>query len=346
MKRRRLFNISKSAKTIAIISALITLVEGILWYFLPIYFEDQLNSVFLASVVISSYSLACLISSIPSGDIVDKVGRKFSFVLGIVGFIITTLFLFIGDFIFLVLFMALFGVFSTLYDAAAVAGILDHSRKSNVAETMGIADALKNSGWVFGPLIAGALMLYFEVPIIISIVILLLLIVSYYSLSSFPEIGFKFRLSDFRKAEVSLLRDEVYWGELKRLVKLGRPLLAILLFWFALGYFEYSIYTFEPIWTNSIGAGILIGAFILALVNLPYLLFNAFIGKYANRIGSRKTFFLGVVFIVLGQSFFLIDQSLISLALSIFITPVGITFLWVLIAVYIKKHVKKACTEK
>jgi MFS family permease len=137
-----------------------------------------------------------------------------------------------------------------------------------------------------------------------------------------------------------LFRDGIYGGEFKRLLKLGKPLLAILTFSFAFGFWEYAIWTFEPIWANYMGAGLLLGAVILMLDSVPYIPFTLISGFVTNKLGLNKMFAIGAAFTILGQSFFLFDQTLLTLTLTLVVTPIGVSFLAIPMEVYIKRHVK------
>jgi len=160
-----------------------------------------------------------------------------------------------------------------------------------------------------------------------------------FSLFTFPG-EFHFRLRDFKKSRKVLLKDGLYAGEFKRLIKLGKPLLTILIFSFAFGFWEYAIWTFEPIWTNYVGAGLLLGAFILMLDSIPYVPFDIAAGLITNKIGLKKMLMIGAVFTILGQSFFLFQHSLFALTLTFIVTPLGISFLAIPMDVYIKRNVK------
>ncbi|PIN74524.1 hypothetical protein COV18_06500 [Candidatus Woesearchaeota archaeon CG10_big_fil_rev_8_21_14_0_10_37_12] len=79
-------NFNKSLIHIVSLFGLITLVEGILWYFMPLYFESKLQNLFLVGVLISIHPFASLIVSLPTGDLCDKISRRFVFILGLLGF--------------------------------------------------------------------------------------------------------------------------------------------------------------------------------------------------------------------------------------------------------------------
>lgn len=339
MPNHWLSKFGKLPKRLILLGGMLTLIEGILWYFLPIYFESKLDNMFLVGIVISAYSAGALAVSLPAGDITDKIGKKFTFIFGLIGFVAAVFFLFFGGFFYFLLFMLLFGIFTTIYGIPIEASLLDRSTKCNVPIVMGLSDMLDNFGWGFGPIIAGALLLYLKVPVFISLIILCSLAVFAFSLFAFPG-KFHFGLREFKKSGKILLKDGIYAGELKRLVKLGKPLLAILTFSFAFGFWEYAVWTFEPIWTNYMGAGLLLGAFILMLDSAPYIPFSIIAGFAMNKLGFRKMFIIGSVFTILGQSFFLFHQSLLTLALTLSIVPFGVSFLVIPISTYIKQHMK------
>jgi len=336
-KRRR--GIGRKAKNLAVLAGLITFVQAILWYFLPIYFEDVLTDMLLVGMAISGFSIASLIVSLPAGDIIDKVGRRFTFVFGILGFILSIFLLFAGNFAFLFLFMFFFGAFTQICSSAADASLLDNCTKKNVGWVVGIADGLKQAGWAIGPLVAAGFLLFLNVPFFISLTILIIVAVSILSIKFFPGKGL-FGMKDLKKSKKALIKDKLYFGEIKRLKIIGKPLIAILLFSFAVGFWEYAIWTFEPIWTNAIGAGLLMGATILMLASAPYVLFSPITGKIASKLSETKMLAFGAAFTLLGQTVFLVERSLLGLSVCFVLTAIGITLIVIPLEIFIKRHVK------
>lgn len=336
-KRRR--GIGRKAKNLAVLAGLITFVQAILWYFLPIYFEDVLTDMLLVGMAISGFSIASLIVSLPAGDVIDKVGRRFTFIFGILGFILSIFLLFAGNFAFLFLFMFFFGAFTSICSSAADASLLDNCTKRNAGWVIGVADGFKQAGWAIGPLVAAGFLLFLKVPLFISITILLITAVSIYSLKYFPGKGL-FGMKELKASKKALVKDKLFWGELKRLKTIGKPLIAILLFSFAVGFWEYALWTFEPIWTNAIGAGLLMGATILAFASVPYVLFSPLAGKLIDKFSETKMLALGAIFTLIGQAVFLLQRSLLSLSLCFILTAIGITLIAIPLEVFIKKHTK------
>jgi putative MFS transporter len=335
-----IFHIGAKARNVAIIFGLITIIEGVLWYFLPIYFESQVNSLLLVGILISSHPIASVLASLPSGDICDKVGRKFAFILGLIGFAFSFIFLLIGNFVSLLIFMIIYGVFSTMYGISAFVSILDHTKTKYAGEAAGFFTSMQYSGWLFGSLFSGILILLFDFTLVMQILILSLIAIFSFSLFVFPgksHLNFK----EFVNVEHILARDRVFIGEWKSISRLGMPLISIFAFVFAFGYWEYAIWIFEPIYTNYIGAGVILGAAILALISLPGAISAFVAGALTDRIGVRRMLPIGAVLIIIGQLVFLAMQTLATLAMSLIVTSFGSLFVLIPIDYYLKKHVNR-----
>jgi MFS family permease len=333
-------NVGHKTINIAILFGLVTLVEGVLWYMMPLYFESKLNSLFLVGIVISAHPLASLLSSLPAGDLSDKISRKFVFILGMFGFMVSFLFLFVENFYAFFTFMVLYGIFSTMYGISAFVSVLDHSRPRLVGESAGFFTSVQYAGWLFGSLISGVLFVLFEVPLILKFLFLSLILIFFLSPFVFPGKS-HINSKGLRKAEKVLAKDRIFVGELKSMSVLGKPLIAILTFSFVLGYWEYSIWTFEPIYSNGLGSGFMIGAIILALISLPGTISALLAGKLTDVFGPKTMLPAGVCLIIIGQLTFLLQQNLLTLALSLVLTSFGALFILLPIDYYMKMRVGK-----
>jgi len=334
-----LLRLGRTTKKLVAIGSLVLFVQAILWYFIPIYFEDVLTNMLLVGTAISAYSAASLLISLPAGDIIDRVGRRFAFAFGIIGLVVSIFFLFIGEFAFLFLFMFLFGAFTQICGSAVDASLMDHCTRKNVGRIMGLADGFDEAAWAFGPIAAACLLLLFEVPLFISIIVVLLVAISAFALLYFPgrqALG----LGGIKKSEKILIEDALYLGEVRRLKELGRPLIAMMLFFFAFGFWEYAIWTFSPIWTNALGAGLVTGALILAASSLPFVLCSPTAGALMGRLGPNKMLAIGTVAVLSGQTIFMFEQSFATLAACFATTAVGLAFIMVPLDVFVKERVR------
>jgi MFS transporter, DHA1 family, multidrug resistance protein len=333
-------HISKHSKNIFVLFGLLTIIEGVLWYLLPIYFESKLNSLLLVGVIIAAHPLAILMSSLPMGDLSDKMGRKFVFIIGVIGFAGSFAFLSFTTFWAFLAFMVVYGIFSIAYKIAAFVGVLDHSVKFHIGESTGMFESVEYAGWLIGSVAAGVLLFLFPVGMAIKILTVILIAVAVLAIKFFPG-KIAFNLKRLIKGEKILVEDRVYFGGLRAASKFGKPLVAILAFSFAWGFWEYAIWTFEPIYSNSIGSGFLLGALILGLVSLPGALAGFTSGKLTDRIGSKEALIAGSVLILVGQGVFLVSRSLVTLGASLALTAIGVMLIWIPISIWLKTNVPR-----
>lgn len=337
--RRNLFGINRKSWNVAILYGLFTLVEGILWYLMPVYFDSKLNSLFLVGILLSLHPVASLIGDFPAGKLCDSMGRKFVFVLGVVGFAASFTFLFVGTFPALLVFMLLYGFFATMYDTGAFISIMDHANRNSVGKSAGLFTSINYAGWFFGSLLAGLLLIVLEVPLLLKVMAGFLMVMSLFSFVAFPgktRFGFK----ELTAAKKTVMRSGVFKKDVKAVLRFGKPLLVSLSFFFAFGFWEYAIWTFEPIYTQSLGASFLMGAAILSLISLPGVVSPLIAGKLNDRLGERKMLLIGSLLIVVGQSMFFIQHGLLALAVSLIVTSSGAMFMLVPIECYVKNSVK------
>lgn len=334
----KLFKISHRVKNVAILLGLITLVEGILWYFLPIYFEMELKDLFLVSIAIAAHPIASLFAGLPSGDLTDKIGRKFIFILGSGGFILSFLFLFAGNFLGFVVFMALYGIFSTMYDIGAYVSILDYSEKRRTGESVGFFASLHSSGWFFGSILGGILLTFLPIPLLLKILFIFLIIIVFLSMVYFPG---RISVREFSDAKNILQKDGLYAKEFKSVMKLGRLPIVILMFYFAIGFWDYAIWTFEPIYTTSIGSGFILGALLLGLYCVPGIIAALVGGKFIDKFGGKKIMILAFFLLIIGQSIFLFQQDLLFLSLSLILTATAASLIALNLDCIVKFHVAR-----
>jgi MFS family permease len=322
----------------AVLFGLVTLIEGVLWYFMPLYFESKLNSLFLVGIVIAAHPLAAILASLPAGDLCDKIGRKFVFIIGLAGFIGSFVFLTMDNFYAYFFFMVFYGIFSSMYAISAFVSVLDHSRPHLAGESAGFFTSLEYAGWLFGSMIAGILLVTFTISVMLQILVVFLVMVLCLSFIIFPGKS-KLSLRNLFEAEHILAKDRFFLKEIVTVSKLGKPMIAVLAFAFAYGYWEYAVWTFEPIYTNSMGSGILLGALILCLISLPGMISAFIAGKLTDMLGAKKMLPLGSALLIVGQLIFILQPNLLTLAIALIVTSFGALFILIPIDYYMKKCV-------
>ncbi|MDD5416385.1 MAG: MFS transporter [Candidatus Aenigmarchaeota archaeon] len=341
MFHSKFMHLTNKSRNVIILFSLLSLIEGVLWYFLPIYFESQLNSLFLIGMLMAAHPLASLFADLPAGDLCDKIGRKFAFIIGAIGFLASFLLLYTDNFIGFLFFMLIYGAFSTLYSVSANTAIIDYSNRNHVGEVNGIFVSLVYFGWFAGSVIAGILGSIFIQVTLFNILAIALLLVTLGAILYFPGKTMPKKHS-MRKAGRILIRDHLWFGEFGSIKKINISIIPALFFYFIWGFWEYAIWTFEPIYTNVVvGSDFFVGAIILGLLSLPTILIAPLGGWLTDKINPRKMIFYGAVLLIIGQSIFLMIQDLIGLTLSLIITSIGICFISLPICYIEKVQVKQ-----
>ena len=219
---RKFLHATRKTKTIAILFGLITIIEGVLWYFLPLYFESQLNSLFLVSFLVSLHPIASTIAELPAGDICDKIGRKFVFIIGVAGFLFSFIFLMMDNFLGFFLFMMTYGAFSALYALSSYVSTVDYSDGHYVGGSASFTVFFVYLGWFIGSILGGILLSLLNQSMIINILVIFLFILLSGSIFFFPgRSGISFK--GLRKAEKAIIKDKIWLGEIKSIRNIGVP---------------------------------------------------------------------------------------------------------------------------
>ncbi|MFH0987212.1 MAG: MFS transporter, partial [Candidatus Micrarchaeota archaeon] len=324
---RHLLSTTRDVRNLSLFFGNITAIEGILWYIFPIYFAAALGDIALVGILIATHSLASLLVDIPSGDLIDRIGRKQMFLIGIVGLFVSFSLFLIPTFGSLFFGMLFYGIFSTFYGNAAYAIVLDKSRKHQVGESVGLFSAMSSLGWTIGPLLAGVLLMIVNIPAVLALIVsitLLLAALSFVILHSKISIVSGVKL---RKIKDVLVEDKLFLGELRRISGMGWILVPILFFSFTFGFWEYAVWMIEPIYTALEGISTAVAGLLLTLFFAPELFFSMPAGMVTDRIGVNKTLFIGTLLIFVGQIPLFLNPSLITFAVALMVTGVGACFI-------------------
>ena len=337
---KRLFRVSKQVRNTSLLFLMITMVEGILWYLLPMYFYAQLNDIMLVGLVISGYSIASVLADLPAGDLSDHLGRKFVFIIGLIGAILAFALLMFGTFHLLLFAMILYGAFSTFYYTSSLAHVLDNSKEEDVGRNAGIFTMCSDAGWTLGPLLSGVVLYFLDAPQVLIMTIFCFLFFIWLGHNHISGSD-KMTRKKFKEAEHLLVKDRIYVTELKRLSTVGKPLLYIFLFSFAVGVWELIIWTLEPLYVASQGHSIFLGGLALGLLTLPFLLFDYISGLTCDKYGVGVSIIIGLFGVILGHIIFFTQSSLALMFVGLVIAAIGIAFMWMPIDVIIRQKVQR-----
>ncbi len=279
----------KAGKLLWLVSIFV-LLEGMLWYLLPSYFEG-LFGIELAGVIIAAYGVSSVLTNMPIADISDKISRTFTVAMGMVLFIVSLLFLNIVSFPSALLVMFLLGAGSACINAGALHIVLDQAPQMKSAKLSGLYYMFRSIGWAFGSVLGGVLLFFLSFKVV-AVVLLLAAVVFYVRfILLYPQ---KNSFKKVQRSGVLLLKDSIYKGEWKRVRQYGLLIATYMFYSLSFGIYEYAIWIAEPIYTANLGTNIILGALALSFLELPRLFFSKPIGALVDRFGSRIIITLGI----------------------------------------------------
>lgn len=332
--------LSNGTLSVLICMTAMVIIEGILWYLVPNYF-DATFGIEHAGIALSAYGLGSLMSSLPAADLTDTIGKKFMFFSGMTLFVISLLLLHVPFLPAAILFMLILGISSACIDIGCFNYVLEHIPKQSTGKANGLYNTFRGIGWCLGSIGGGLLIAYlpFTVNItILSIIAMCILWHFYRKETQAPLSG-----TAIKKSLRVLLQDKVYFMEFERIKHLGWPIALYSVFSLVYGFYEYGVMIAEPLYTSSIGTNIILAGFLLSITSLPRLLFSTPIGKIVDRFGGRVSMLMGISLGIIGHSYFLFfsNHDLLSLALSFLLIAVSEICLLLPFQSHIHLHVQK-----
>ena len=265
---------------------------GALLPILPIYFTEHGVDIRTLGIVVAAWPAARLIGEPLFGWLADRVNRRPMMIAGLLlagVFAVGPLFA-VGPVAFIV-FRALSGFASAMYDPAARGYLVDANPPERQGEAFGIYGSAQTGGFMLGPAIGGVAAAITGQPTIVFWIAGITLILSALLVAwRVPE------LAHLKPAAVEEGADEVTdaagWPRPTRLRNL---LLVAAVFFTIANYFAGGSY--EVVWSlymTSLGAGLdLIGVSFFTF-GLPPLLLSAFFGRFIDREGGFWALVIGI----------------------------------------------------
>jgi len=253
---------------------------GALGVILPLYLSERFNtSLTSMGLIFSAYSLFFALMQIPSSYIGDKFSRKKVIVLSsIIESLALLIYGFAKNTYYFVLGKGFEGLSQSLSRSPSNALLIDLSERDRFSESFGNLIGYYSIGYVIGFFIAGFLVS----PLGYSESILILLLFQLIS------IFFVFSISDSRKPA------EIKFNLSKFLSKPNRNLKILGITGFIVTFVEYMDYTVTVIFIrDKFSASIIQIGIIMGLSWLAFGLMQIVFGKYADRVGKKKLYFIG-----------------------------------------------------
>ncbi len=253
------------------------------WFFLPLFFEQQIESVFLIGIMTSIPAAVTILLDIPAGNLVQRAGEKIVIFLGLVMNLMPGLFYLTGVPIMLVFGKAFEGVVKSMIWNGGWSLSLKASDRDNESESVSVFLLGVNLAAIIGPIIGGYLIASkgFDITFAFwAFTAWLAALVFYLYIGLEGKNGFIDSLEEIfhRKTYVDDIHHlEDNWDNLKF------PLSLIFLHSIIFSFFWLAV----PLLLERTGAGFETMGIIFGLAAMPKL-FQFVWGKLADRIGELK----------------------------------------------------------
>ncbi|MFB6209401.1 MAG: MFS transporter [Candidatus Nanohaloarchaea archaeon] len=271
------------AKYLSMIFLLSYFGRNVVWYFLPVFFERQIQSVFLIGLMTSLPAIVTIVLDIPVGNLVQRAGEKIVIFLGLLLNLFPGLFYLTGIPILLVFGKAFEGIVKSLVWNGGWTISLKSADEASESESTSVFLLGVNIAAVIGPIVGGYLIASKGFNLVFAIWVFaawLGALIFYLYIGLEGEKGFIESLEDLfhRKTYVDDYR------HLKRnFENLKFPMLLIMLYSIIFSFFWLAV----PLLLERIGTNFQTMGLIFGLAALPKL-FQFFFGKLGDSMGRLK----------------------------------------------------------
>ena len=267
---------------------------GALLPILPLYFTEHGVDIRTLGIVVAAWPAARLVGEPLFGWLADRVPRRPLMVTGLVlASVFTVLPLFVVGPVAFVIFRALQGFSTAMYDPAARAYLVDANPPERQGEAFGIYGSAQTGGFLLGPAIGGiAAAVTGQPTVVFWIAGITLLVSAFLVFWRVPE------LKHLKEPEAPAVdepadgADRPAWSRPTRLFNV--LMLAALAFTVGT-YFAGGSY--EVIWSlymTSLGATLDVIGLSFFTFGLPPLLLSAFMGRFIDREGGYLAIVIGI----------------------------------------------------
>lgn len=272
------------AKYLSAVFLLAWIGRSTVWNFLPVYFENNIESVFLVGILTSLSSAVPIILDIPVGNLVQRAGEKIVIFLGLTMAIFPPIFYYTAFVPFLFMGKFVEGVAKTLIWNGGWSLTLKSSSEESESESISIFLLGINMAIVVGPVIGGYIIegYGFGIPMMLWVITSTLAILAYYS-----YIGTE-REERLGESLEEVMERKTYfndWHHLKEnWVNLRQEFSLIFLYSIIFSFYWLAV----PLLLDQMDADFTTMGMIFGLAALPKM-FQFVFGDIADKIGKHRT---------------------------------------------------------
>ncbi len=268
-----------SIKHLSIVFALCYFGSSVIWMFLPVFFEQVVDNVFLVGVLTSIPAFTTLFMDMPIANMIQRMDAKFLAFTGVLMFSLPGLIYFTAFVPLLFLGKVVEGVSKTLRWESGWFLAMTESNSQNESESIAVFGLGKSVAEIFGPVIGGLVIFYFGFR---HGLILWSLLGFSAAVFFYKYLGFSVdRLSD---AFSSVFKKKTYsddWKHLKENWESMRwAVMLILLQSFLFSFFWVAV----PLMMEEIGANYIEMGVLFGLISIPSTL-QVYVGRWADKVG-------------------------------------------------------------
>jgi MFS family permease len=272
------------AKYLSAVFLLAWIGRSTVWNFLPVFFENNIESVFLVGILTSLSSAVPIIMDIPVGNLVQRAGEKIVIFLGLVMAVFPPVmyytafvpFLFAGKFI--------EGMAKALIWNGGWSLTLKSSNEESESESVSIFLLGINIAVVVGPVIGGIIIegYGFGIPMMLWVMTSTLAVFAFYSyIGTEREKGLEKSLED-------ALHRETYFNDFHHLKQNWRNLRQEFSFMFLYSIIFSFYWLAVPLLLDEMNADFTTMGIIFGVAAMPKM-FQFILGDIADRMGKQRT---------------------------------------------------------
>lgn len=277
-------NVPQVTKHLSVTLMVLFLGMNMVWQFLPIYFEEVIDSVFVVGVLVALPPLVTILLDIPTGNLVQRAGERVVLFMGLIANIVPALLYLTALPAFLAFGKVSEGIAKSWTWNAGWSLSLKSAKAENESLSLSVFLLGVHLASILGPVIGGFLIYSYGWSLVLGLWVGfgLLALPLYYT-----YIGTQREQSLISSAE-ELFHRTTYENDITHLrenwdsIKL--PLLLILLYSIVFSFFWLAV----PLMLDELGADFILMGVIFGLAALPAA-FQFILAEWADRFGKLNT---------------------------------------------------------